>query len=91
MGPLSHADYQRFLPGGQSLQRLLAWVKNYVGLTLDWDVRLILNQHDVPPLRLGGGTRIGWSTWLMSAPPTRHPDQLLISSAAAQAARPASH
>ena len=91
MGPLSHADYQRFLPGGQSLQRLLAWVKNYVGLTLDWDVRLILNQHDVPPLRLGGSTRIGWSTWLMSAPATRHPDQLLISSAAAQAARSASH
>jgi predicted component of type VI protein secretion system len=29
-------------------------------------------------LRLGGATRVGWSTWLASAPARRDPDQLLV-------------
>ena len=78
VGPLDHADYQRFLPGGASLARLAAWVKNYAGLTLDWDVRLILKKEQRPPLRLGGATRVGWSSWLASAPARRDPDQLLL-------------
>jgi type VI secretion system protein ImpH len=78
IGPVGYHDYQRLLPGGESMQRLLAWVKNYVGLTLDWDVRVILKKEEMPPLRLGGATRMGWSTWLASAKPTRNPDQMLI-------------
>jgi type VI secretion system protein ImpH len=78
IGPVDYRDYQRFLPGGASMRRLLAWVKNYVGLTLDWDVRVVLKKEEVPPLRLGGETRMGWSTWLASAKPTRNPDQMVI-------------
>lgn len=78
IGPLGYDDYRRFMPGGESMQRLLAWVRNYVGLTLDWDVRLILNKEEVPPLRLGGATRMGWSTWLTSKAPVRNPDQMLV-------------
>jgi type VI secretion system protein ImpH len=78
IGPVAYADYQRFLPGGASMRRLLAWVKNYVGVTLDWDVRVILKKEEMPPLRLGGATRMGWSTWLTSTKPTRNPDQMLI-------------
>ena len=78
IGPLGYDDYRRFMPGGDSLKRLQAWVKTYVGLTLEWDVRLILKKEQVPPLRLGGTTRVGWSTWLASAAPTRDPDQMLI-------------
>lgn len=78
IGPLAYDDYRRFLPGGDSLKRLLAWVKTYVGLALDWDVRLILKKEEMPPLRLGGPLRMGWSTWLTSATPRRDPDQLLI-------------
>jgi type VI secretion system protein ImpH len=82
IGPLGYADYCRMLPGGDSMQRLLAWVRNYAGLALDWDVRLILKQEEVPPLRLGGGTLLGWSTWPMSAAAARNPDQLLINPSA---------
>jgi type VI secretion system protein ImpH len=42
---------------------------------------LILKKAEVPPLRLGGPTRLGWSTWLASAAPRRDPDQLRISRA----------
>lgn len=81
IGPLDYADYQRFMPGGESMERLIAWVKNYVGLTLDWDVRLVLNKEQRPPLRLGGSTRVGWSTWLASVPARRNPDQMVINPA----------
>jgi type VI secretion system protein ImpH len=82
IGPLDYADYRRFLPGGESMERLMAWVKNYVGLTLDWDVRLVLKKEQLPPLRLGApsavSTRMGWSTWLASAPVGRDPDQMVM-------------
>ena len=78
IGPLGYDDYCRFMPGGDSLKRLQSWVKTYVGLTLDWDVRLILKKEQLPPFRLGGATQVGWSTWLASAPPRRDLDQLLV-------------
>ncbi|MBA5687499.1 type VI secretion system baseplate subunit TssG [Rugamonas apoptosis] len=85
IGPLNYADYRRMLPGGDSMKRLLAWVRNYVGGALDWDVRLILDKGEIPPLRLGGGeagARLGWSSWPMSAPAARDPDDLLINPSA---------
>jgi len=80
IGPLGYDDYRRFMPGGDSLRRLRDWVRTYVGLALDWDVRLILKKEEVPELRLGGATRLGWSTWPMSSTPRRDPDQLRIGS-----------
>jgi type VI secretion system protein ImpH len=77
IGPLDYEDYQRMLPGGASMQRLRAWVRNYAGTALDWDVRLILRQQQVPPLALGG-RKLGWTTYLHSAPARRDPDRLLI-------------
>ena len=78
LGPLGHDDYQRMLPGGDSMARLRAWVRNYAGLVLDWDVRLILKKEEVPPLKLDGSIRFGFNSWLASAPLTKNPDQLLI-------------
>ena len=82
IGPLDYEEYRRFMPGGESLRRLMAWVKNYVGLTLDWDVRLILLKEHMPAMRLGGTTRMGWSTWLTSNAPVRNLDQMVIHPAA---------
>jgi type VI secretion system protein ImpH len=77
IGPLDYEDYQRMLPGGASMTRLLAWVRNYAGLVLDWDVRLVLKQEQVPRLALGQ-RRLGWTSFLSSAPAPRDDDQLLI-------------
>jgi type VI secretion system protein ImpH len=82
IGPVGYDDYCRLLPGGDSMQRLTAWVKNYAGTALDWDVRLILKKEETPPMRLGGATRVGWSTWLASARPATNRDQLLINPSA---------
>ncbi len=63
-GPLDLSDYLRLLPGGASFRRLIPIVRNYVGDTLVWDVNLVLDRGQMPPLQLGRGARLGWTTWL---------------------------
>jgi type VI secretion system protein ImpH len=63
-GPLALAQYERLLPGGASLRRLIAIVRNYAGDVLAWDVNMILKEAEVPPTRLGQSGRLGWTTWL---------------------------
>ena len=83
IGPLDYDDYERMLPGGASMTRLVDWVKSYAGTVLDWDVRLVLRQSAVPPLRLGA-RRLGWTTYLASGPAARDARQLLINPTARQ-------
>lgn len=65
LGPMSFDDYQRLLPGGESLQRMIAIVRNYVGDALTWDVNMILSKENVRPCQLGAGTRLGWDSWMI--------------------------
>jgi type VI secretion system protein ImpH len=78
-GPMSLPDYMRLLPGGTSLSRLEAIVKNYVGLELDWELHLVLKQAEVPQTQLGSLGQLGWTTWLVSQPPMRDADDLVLS------------
>ena len=78
IGPMGLQEFQRFLPGSDSLRRLVAWVRNYVGDELLWDVNLILKKEEVPPLVLGEGSQLGWTTWLTSQPLARDADDLKL-------------
>jgi len=64
LGPLTLDQYETFLPGGAPLRKLVDWVRLYLCFELDWDVRLLLKPREVPALTLGGGQRLGWTTWL---------------------------
>jgi type VI secretion system protein ImpH len=64
LGPLTFAQYENFLPGRSPLRKLVDWVRMYLSFELDWDVRLVLERTEVPKLTLGGGQRLGWTTWL---------------------------
>jgi type VI secretion system protein ImpH len=64
LGPLTLDQYESFLPGGAPLKKLVDWVRTYLCYELDWDVRLLLQRDEVPLLTLGGGKRLGWTTWL---------------------------
>lgn len=77
-GPMTLERYERLLPGGPSMKRLAAWIRNYVGYELDWDVQLVLRAADVPEVRLGSAGRLGWSTWLRSGPVPRDRDDLVL-------------
>jgi type VI secretion system protein ImpH len=81
LGPMDYADYVRLLPGGESFERLVAWVKTYAGLELDFEVQLILRERAIPKVALGGtpamGARLGWTTWLSTGPLGRDGDDLV--------------
>lgn len=81
LGPMGFDDYCRLLPGGPSQKRLTAWVRNYAGMELDFEVQLILRQAEIPRIRLGGdrssGSRLGWTTWLCASPMERDGDDLV--------------
>lgn len=77
-GPMRLRDYVRILPGGDSLRRLIAWVRNYVGDEFSWDVRLILKADEVPQLQLGATAQLGWTTWLSSQAFEQDVDDLVL-------------
>jgi len=64
IGPLSLAEYERFLPGGESMQRVHDWVLNYVGYELSCEMRLVLRKDEVPAIKLGRKGSLGWTSWL---------------------------
>jgi type VI secretion system protein ImpH len=66
LGPLAQREFQQLLPGGDSLARLLALVRTYVGDELSWDVRLIAGPAVTDRLQLAAGSRLGWTTRLAS-------------------------
>ncbi|MEW9585356.1 type VI secretion system baseplate subunit TssG [Paraburkholderia sp. DGU8] len=78
IGPVSRADYERFLPGGESLNRLVDWVRNYARDGLDWDLRLVLKQEDVPCLKLGRHARLGYTIWALGHPARGDQRQLVL-------------
>lgn len=78
VGPIGYADYRRLLPGGDSLERLVALVRNYVDDGLSWDLQLVLKKEEVPPLQLGESGQLGWTTWAASAPLDEDADDLML-------------
>lgn len=78
MGPMRFESYSRLLPGGAGLKRLIAWVRNYIGDELRFEVRLILRGDDVPRTQLGRLGQLGWSTWLATGPLGRNADDLVL-------------
>ena len=78
LGPMGYLDYARMLPGGTSLPRLAALVRNYVGDQFSWDLQPVLRRAEVPRLELGRLGQLGWTTWLHAGAPTRDADDLLL-------------
>lgn len=76
LGPLDRAQFQRMLPGGASLPKLAALVRNYIGDELQWDLRLFLEDKVEEPWHLGG-SRLSWTTWLGRSASGRREDLVL--------------
>lgn len=64
VGPLSLASYCEFLPGQSHARALLRWVREFVGLEFAFRLHLLLLPEAVPRCTLGGGARLGRTTWL---------------------------
>jgi type VI secretion system protein ImpH len=78
LGPLTLQRYESFLPGGTMLTKLVDWVRLYVNFEYEWDVQLVLQRAEAPPLRLGRGARLGWTTWAGRRPHDWDADDLCL-------------
>jgi type VI secretion system protein ImpH len=78
LGPLTLSQYESFLPGAPALRKMVDWVRQYLCFELDWDVQLALTRGAVPRLTLGGGQRLGWTTWLGRRPDDSPADNLRV-------------
>jgi type VI secretion system protein ImpH len=53
LGPMPRGQYDRLMPRGSDVPLLVTLVQRYAGLDLNWDVRLVLHEPDMQPMRLG--------------------------------------
>lgn len=77
IGPVDWEDFQRMLPGGESLERLTALVRNYIGDELLWDLNLVLKQDQTPSWELGT-QQLGQSAWSDNAGVQEDPRDLTL-------------
>ncbi len=66
LGPLGISQFVNFLPGARGLTQLKALVRLYTNEEWSWQVRLLLEPGQIPPMRLGEGGWLGWTSWLGS-------------------------
>jgi type VI secretion system protein ImpH len=78
LGPVDYATFQRFLPGGASLERVNALVRSFVDREFEWDVQVVLLQDEVPGVRLGESGWLGWTSWLLAETATGDADDYVI-------------
>jgi type VI secretion system protein ImpH len=78
LGPLTFADFERFLPGSGSLGRFQDTVRLAVGDALAWDLQLVLKRAEVPAAKLDGRTRLGLTSWFGWPSRGRDADDLIL-------------
>jgi type VI secretion system protein ImpH len=82
LGPLDIQQYREFLPEGPAWRELRALTRFFTRGEFDVEVQFVLRREDVPPCELGEDTaeapRLGWSTWMKSAPLARDPDETIL-------------
>jgi type VI secretion system protein ImpH len=64
LGSMPLRQFEEFLPGRTRFLQVRDWVRNYLGVELAWDARLVLRRDEVPATRLGAYGQLGWTSWL---------------------------
>jgi type VI secretion system protein ImpH len=63
IGPLDRASFDAFLPGGLAAKALHSLLTLFTGVTLEYEVALVLRAADVREVSLTDGARIGRLGW----------------------------
>lgn len=72
LGPMNFDSYNRFQPRSEMLRSLRSLLNLYLGHEWSCEVSFVLDRNEVPPLKLGGGSMLGFSSWLKSSPFPAH-------------------
>ncbi|HWJ93219.1 MAG TPA: type VI secretion system baseplate subunit TssG [Telluria sp.] len=71
IGPLDHASYAGFLPGGAAARAMKSVLAMLTGVSLEYEIELVLLAPEVRGLSLveaRQGGCLGWDTWLATEP-----------------------
>lgn len=70
LGPLSRKRFDDFLPTGSAYEHLRQLTRFFSNDEVEFQLRLILEREEVPPLRLGvdANSPLGWGSWIRSDP-----------------------
>ena len=69
VGPLGRSRFDAFLPGGKAARALASMLSMMTGVTLEYEIQLVLRGEDVrgTALTLGAGTgRLGWDSFMVT-------------------------
>ncbi|MDE3136169.1 MAG: type VI secretion system baseplate subunit TssG [Acidobacteriota bacterium] len=82
LGPMSLAQYREFLPDGSAFGPLRSIARFFVNDGVDFEVQLILKREEVPNCQIDldgeARPRLGWASWLKSAPLGRDPGDTIL-------------
>lgn len=82
LGPLTLAQYKQFLPDGDAFRPLQAMQRFFCGHDYDVELQLVLRREDAPRCGLdiesAEPPRLGWISWMFSAPLDRDPDETVL-------------
>jgi type VI secretion system protein ImpH len=88
LGPLTYAQFEDLLPDTAPIPErktffLVAQLARlFAGSEYDFDIQLVLAASEVPEIMLGdqpgAGPRLGWTMWLISAPPGEDADDAVF-------------
>jgi type VI secretion system protein ImpH len=90
LGPLGRREMMRFLPTGSAWMPLCQLVRFWVGVDLEFTVRLVLRRDEVPRMRLNGRRRLGWTSWLSTTTPHADDAQVVLDEGAVAPDQPPS-
>jgi type VI secretion system protein ImpH len=74
VGPLDRAGFDVFLPGGSAARALKSMLTMFTGVSLEYEVQLVLRAADVHGVSIAeqrDGGRLGWDTYLVTAAQTQ--------------------
>ena len=72
IGPVGRASFEAFLPGGLAARALKSMLTMFTGVTLEYEVQIILRGADVQGATLSvprSSGRLGWDTFLLTGDP----------------------
>ncbi|MFZ0061231.1 MAG: type VI secretion system baseplate subunit TssG, partial [Pyrinomonadaceae bacterium] len=88
LGPLRYVQFEDLLPDPAPIPQRKSFflvaqlARLFAGSEFDFDIQLVLAADEVPAAQLvegtGAGPRLGWTVWLISAPPQADADEAVF-------------
>jgi len=67
LGPLKPDDFRSFQSGTKRAKELYELVRLYLGDEFDWDVELLVVEHEISGVKLNRKSKLGFDCWLQSS------------------------